>query len=145
MLMQEEMKKYDALKKGIAENLAMQAQLLGVIGSQQGVYKSVFGITEWRQTCEGAAAGLRAQVKGYKEARDNLSEGLRFYMSLQEAIVQLSQQIGDFCLTRRIQRCHFPNSSSRLPNPPPSPNPPSLLYIGSSCPELTFYSSSSIY
>ena len=37
--------------------------------------------------------------------RDNLSEGLRFYMSLQEAIVTLQQQIGDFCLTRRIQRC----------------------------------------
>ena len=47
-----ELKKYDALKKGIEENLAMQAQLLGLIGSQQGVYKSTFAIAEWRQSCE---------------------------------------------------------------------------------------------
>ena len=52
---------------------------------------------------QAAAAGVRAQVGTFKEVRDNLSEGLRFYMSLQEAIVALGQQIGDFCLTRRIQ------------------------------------------
>ena len=47
-----ELRKYDALKKGIAENLAMQARLLGLIGSQQGVYKSTFAIAEWRRSCE---------------------------------------------------------------------------------------------
>ena len=54
---------------------------------------------------QGASAGIRAQADAYRDVRDNLSEGLRFYMSLQEAIVTLQQQIGDFCLTRRIQRC----------------------------------------
>ena len=54
---------------------------------------------------QGAAAGIRVQAAAFKEVRDNLSEGLRFYMSLQEAVTGLSQQIGDFCLTRRIQRC----------------------------------------
>ncbi len=53
---------------------------------------------------QGASAGVRAQADVFREVRDNLSEGLRFYMSLQEAIVTLQQQIGDFCLTRRIQR-----------------------------------------
>ena len=53
---------------------------------------------------QGASAGIRAQADAYRDVRDNLSEGLRFYMSLQEAIVTLQQQIGDFCLTRRIQR-----------------------------------------
>ena len=51
---------------------------------------------------------MRAQVASFKEVRDNLSEGLRFYMSLQEAIANLGQQIGDFCLTRRIQWCAPP-------------------------------------
>ncbi len=49
----------------------------------------------------------RAQV------RDNLSEGLRFYASLQEALTALAQHVGDFCLTRRIQRCF----ASSLPGP----------------------------
>ena len=69
---------------------------------------------------QGAAAGVRAQVGAFKMARDNLSEGLRFYMSLQEAIVQLGQQIGDFCLTRRIQRCPY------LPFSTPSSHRPSI-------------------
>ena len=41
----------------------------------------------------------------HAQVRDNLSEGLRFYASLQEALTALAQHVGDFCLTRRIQRC----------------------------------------
>ncbi len=44
-------------------------------------------------------------MAGYKEVRDNMSEGLRFYMSLQEAIAVLAQQAGDYALTRSLQRC----------------------------------------
>jgi hypothetical protein len=40
----------------------------------------------------------------YKELRDNLSEGMRFYLQLQEVIGTLVQHCGDYCLTRRIQR-----------------------------------------
>ena len=42
-------------------------------------------------------------MASFKDVQNNLSEGLRFDMSLQEAIGSLGQQIGDFCLTRRIQ------------------------------------------
>lgn len=48
---QAELKKYDELKQGIAQNVGRQAQLLGVLGSQQAAYKSAFGFTEWRQSC----------------------------------------------------------------------------------------------
>lgn len=47
---------------------------------------------------------MRASLSAYREVRDNLSEGLRFYMSLQEAIGTLGQQAGDYALTRRLQR-----------------------------------------
>ena len=53
---------------------------------------------------QAAAAGVRASLSAYREVRDNLSEGLRFYMSLQEAIGTLGQQAGDYALTRRLQR-----------------------------------------
>lgn len=32
---------------------------------------------------QAASAGIRASIKGYKDLRDNLGEGLRFYMGLQ--------------------------------------------------------------
>ena len=40
----------------------------------------------------------------FLEVRDNFSEGLRFYMSLQEAVSHLAQQVGDYSMTRQIQR-----------------------------------------
>ncbi len=48
---------------------------------------------------------MRGSLGAYREVSDNLSEGLRFYMSLQEAIGTLGQQAGDYALTRRLQRC----------------------------------------
>ena len=53
---------------------------------------------------QGAASGMRSKVVLFLEVRDNFSEGLRFYMSLQEAISHLAQQVGDYSMTRQIQR-----------------------------------------
>jgi hypothetical protein len=53
---------------------------------------------------QAAAAGVRSAVVSFQEVRDYLSEGARFYTSLQEAVSVLQQHVGDFCLTRRIQR-----------------------------------------
>ena len=44
------------------------------------------------------------QIRLFYEVRDNLGEGMRFYMSLQEAVRTLLQQTSDFCMTRRMQR-----------------------------------------
>ena len=53
---------------------------------------------------QGTASGMRSKVALFLEVRDNFSEGLRFYMSLQEAISHLAQQCGDYSMTRHIQR-----------------------------------------
>ena len=50
---------------------------------------------------------MRGRLGAYREMRDNMSEGLRFYMSLQEAIATLHQQAGDYVLTRRLQQWAF--------------------------------------
>ena len=52
-----------------------------------------------------AGAEVRRNLGALREVRDNMAEGLRFYMSLQEAIAVLAQQAGDYALTRRLQRC----------------------------------------
>ena len=54
---------------------------------------------------QASTGGMRSQLGVYRDLRDNLSEGLRFYMSVQEAIATLRQQAGDYILTRRLQRC----------------------------------------
>lgn len=47
------------------------------------MFKAVFEVPAWRGACEAAAGGIKASLKTYKEVLDHLSEGLRFYMSLQ--------------------------------------------------------------
>ena len=55
-------------------------------------------------------------MAAYKEVRANMSEGLRFYMSLQEAIAVLAQQAGDYIMTRRLQRlASLPRNSTTIP------------------------------
>lgn len=100
----EELKKYDELKADVDRNVARQAELLGIINKNTAAYRQAFGFREWRQACEGAASGMRSKVALFVEVRDNFSEGLRFYMSLQEAISHLAQQVGDYSMTRQIQR-----------------------------------------
>ena len=56
-----------------------------------------------------ASQEVRRNMGAYKEVRSNMSEGLRFYMSLQEAIAVLAQQAGDYILTRRLQRWDTPS------------------------------------
>lgn len=61
---------------------------------------------------------MKSKVALFSEVRENFSEGLRFYMSLQEAISHLAQQVGDYSMTREIQRCaagiaqHAPHSNA---------------------------------
>ena len=61
----------------------------------------------WSTGClflQAGASGMRGKLAVYRELQDNMSEGLRFYMSLQEAINTLRQQSGDYVLTRSMQR-----------------------------------------
>ena len=60
--------------------------------------------TKLYSCAQAGASGMRGKLAVYRELQDNMSEGLRFYMSLQEAINTLRQQCGDYCLTRSIQR-----------------------------------------
>lgn len=100
----EEIKKYDELKGNVEANVARQNELLTVIKKNTAAYRQAFGFKEWRQACEGAASGMKSKVALFSEVRENFSEGLRFYMSLQEAISHLAQQVGDYSMTREIQR-----------------------------------------
>lgn len=43
----------------------------------------VFAVDVWRRQCEARAKDIRSTAELYKELSNNLSEGVRFYNSLQ--------------------------------------------------------------
>lgn len=103
-LFRQELRKYDDLVMEVDNNVSKSAQLLDVVAHNQATFRSAYGYAEWRKACEGAASGVKSASRMYRELRDNLGEGLRFYMGLQDAIGTLRQQASDHCMTRRIQR-----------------------------------------
>ena len=46
-------------------------------------FRTVFEVASWRAACDASAAGMKSSLKLYREVLDHLSEGLRFYSSLQ--------------------------------------------------------------
>lgn len=68
------------------------------------MFKTLFEVGAWRAACANASSNVKALVKTFKEVEDHLAEGLRFYMSLQDAVKQHQQQCSDYAYTRALQR-----------------------------------------
>eukprot|EP00775_Hariotina_reticulata_P008073 gene8073-8268_t len=103
-LFERELKKYDPIKADVARNVQRNAELLAALSRDSQMFKAAFEVGAWRVSCEAAAGGIKGVLSGYKEVLDHLSEGLRFYMSLQEAVKQHQQQCSDYAYTRALQR-----------------------------------------
>ena len=100
----DELAKYDGVRAEADRNADASARLAAQLGPQAAAFRAAFAVPAWRAACEAAAQGQRASLRAYREILDHLSEGLRFYMSLQEAIAAHKQQCDDFCYTRALQR-----------------------------------------
>ncbi|RWW21773.1 hypothetical protein GW17_00014059 [Ensete ventricosum] len=46
---------------------------------------------------------ISAAIAKYREIKENINEGLKFYVTLQDAIANIKQQCSDFVMTRNIQ------------------------------------------
>lgn len=103
-LFQRELAKYDDLVKGVEENVAKQRQLLDAVAAANATFKETYNFTDWRKQCDTAAHKFRGVARDFNEIAGNLSEGIRFYTSLQDAVAALRQQVGDYCMTRKVQR-----------------------------------------
>ena len=77
-------------------------------------FREIFDISGWRTSCDAAASGVKRHAALFKELMDHLSEGLRFYLSLQEAVKTHLQMCTDFAYTRNIQREELKHVSGRL-------------------------------
>eukprot|EP00873_Tetraselmis_striata_P008261 jgi/Tetstr1/428525/TSEL_001855.t1 len=150
-LFAKEIAKYQPIRELVDKNCAAQDQCLATLQQNHQRFMSLYGVDDWRAACNKAANDVRGTMNLYKELRDNLSEGMRFYLQLQEVISTLVQHCGDYCLTRRIQRDDLMEDLRRqtdqlsqqeadrlaamqLHNQPPSPHtqhqqpPPSAMY-----------------
>ncbi|PWA35768.1 BRO1 domain, ALIX V-shaped domain protein [Artemisia annua] len=102
-LFRKEISKYDHICEEISQNLQAQDQLLLQIQAQNNQFASTFNIEEYRASCEKCYKQIEAAVAKYREIKENINEGLKFYVTLQEAITNIKQQASDFAMTRSIQ------------------------------------------
>ncbi|PHT48007.1 hypothetical protein CQW23_12215 [Capsicum baccatum] len=71
--------------------------------SLHGIRPSAIRILATRASCERIYKQIEAAILKYQEIKENINEGLKFYVTLQEAITNVKQQCSDFVMTRNMQ------------------------------------------
>ncbi|XP_019164972.1 PREDICTED: ALG-2 interacting protein X-like [Ipomoea nil] len=102
-LFRKEIGKYDHICQDIAQNIEAQEQLLMQIQAQNDEFASIFNLVDYKATCEKIYRQIEAAIAKYREIKDNVNEGLKFYVTLQDAITNVKQQCSDFVNTRNMQ------------------------------------------
>ncbi|KAI3730629.1 hypothetical protein L1987_61801 [Smallanthus sonchifolius] len=102
-LFRKEIAKYGHICEDISQNLQAQEQLLLQIQAQNSQFASTFNVEDYKASCEKCYKQIEAAVAKYREIKENINEGLKFYVTLQEAITNIKQQSSDFVMTRSIQ------------------------------------------
>ncbi|KAK4376377.1 hypothetical protein RND71_002673 [Anisodus tanguticus] len=101
-LFRREIAKYDHICEEIAKNLEAQEQLLLQIQVQNEDFASIFNLEDYKASRERIYKQIEAAISKYQEIKENI-EGLKFYVTLQDAITNVKQHGSDFVITRNIQ------------------------------------------
>ncbi|KAJ8570214.1 hypothetical protein K7X08_006791 [Anisodus acutangulus] len=134
-LFRREIAKYDHICEEIAKNLEAQEQLLLQIQAQNEDFASIFNLEDYKASRDRIYKQIEAAISKYQEIKENINEGLKFYVTLQDAITNVKQQGSDFVITRNMQ-CRemmdeVPRSNPRPADPANIPNdvrPPTPTY-----------------
>lgn len=102
-LFKKELGKYDPICQEVARNVEAQEQLLRQIQVQNDAYAKLFNLEDYKAARAKGYKQISAAIAKYREIKDNINEGLKFYVTLQDAITNLKQQCSDFAMTRNIQ------------------------------------------
>ncbi|KHN06730.1 ALG-2 interacting protein X [Glycine soja] len=102
-LFKKEIAKYDHICEEIAQNIEAQEQLLLQIQAQNDEFSVIFNLEDYKASREKAYKQIEAAIAKFREIKDNINEGLKFYVTLQDAITNVKQQSNDFVMTRNIQ------------------------------------------
>ncbi|KAA0046303.1 ALG-2 interacting protein X [Cucumis melo var. makuwa] len=102
-LFRKEVSKYDNICEEISRNIEAQEQLLLQIQGQNNEFSVIFNLEDYKASRERCYKQIQAAVAKYREIKENINEGLKFYVTLQDAITNVKQQCSDFVMTRNIQ------------------------------------------
>ncbi|XP_062109971.1 vacuolar-sorting protein BRO1 [Humulus lupulus] len=102
-LYRKEIAKYDQICEDIAHNIDAQEQLLLQIQAQNEDFAAIFNLEDYKASREKCYKQIQAAIAKFREIKDNINEGLKFYVTLQDAITNVKQQCSDFVMTRNIQ------------------------------------------
>lgn len=102
-LFKKEIAKYDHISEDIAQNIEAQEQLLLQIQAQNDDFSVIFNLEDYKASREKSYKQIEAAIAKFREIKDNINEGLKFYVTLQDAITNVKQQSNDFVMTRNIQ------------------------------------------
>ncbi|KAG7016745.1 ALG-2 interacting protein X [Cucurbita argyrosperma subsp. argyrosperma] len=102
-LFRKEISKYDNICEEISRNIEAQEQLLLQIQGQNNEFSVIFNLEDYKASRERCYKQIQAAVAKYREIKENINEGLKFYVTLQDAITNVKQQCSDFVMTRNIQ------------------------------------------
>ncbi|KAJ0883082.1 putative ALIX V-shaped domain-containing protein [Helianthus annuus] len=67
--------------------------------AQNGKFAATFNVEDYRAACEKCYKQIEVAIARYREIKDKINEGLKFY----EATTSVKQQCSDFVMTRSIQ------------------------------------------
>ncbi|KAM3693464.1 hypothetical protein ACB098_08G166700 [Castanea mollissima] len=102
-LFRKEISKYDRISEDIAHNIEAQEQLLLQIQAQNDDFSAIFNLEDYKASREKCYKQIQAAIAKFREIKENINEGLKFYVTLQDAITNVKQQCSDFVMTRNIQ------------------------------------------
>lgn len=102
-LFRKEISKYDHICEEIAQNIEAQEQLLLQIQAQNDDFSTIFNLEDYKASREKCYKQIQASIAKFREIKENINEGLKFYVTLQDAITNVKQQCSDFVMTRNIQ------------------------------------------
>ncbi|XP_042409044.1 vacuolar-sorting protein BRO1-like [Zingiber officinale] len=150
-LFKKEISKYDQICEEISQNINAQEQLLLQIQSENDQFAAMFNLEDYKVARNKSYKQIAAAVAKYREIKENINEGMKFYVTLQDALMNVKQQCSDFYMTRntqcretieQVQRqiaglnfasegetsYNFPSRQSNSPSPqPPEPQRTPLL------------------
>lgn len=82
-LFKKELGKYDMVSQEVSRNIEIQERLIHQIKSQNDVFSATFNVEDFKASKEKAFNQVRVAVAKYREIRENINEGLKFYVTLQ--------------------------------------------------------------
>ncbi|GJU69777.1 vacuolar-sorting protein BRO1-like protein [Tanacetum coccineum] len=112
-LFRKEISKYNHICEEISQNLQAQEQ------AQNREFAGTFNIEDYKAACDKCYKQIEAAVAKYREIKENINEGLKFYVTLQIGMPRMIEDV-----QRQMSGLSFQDNKNSNTYNYPSPAPP---------------------